>query len=173
MEQDKDVIWSGRPWIAPSVVARTIGVIIAGVVLFAILSALGILGSTILAVPLFIWAAGVLAVAWLASIAGLVVMRASYMYVLRQSSIEVDEGIVRKRTLLVSPSAFSELEVDQGIIGRLLNYGSLEVRSQGGQQLNLTLIRDPKAISARIRGVMTIPTVRIAKDEQPAVVPAG
>ena len=65
----------------------------------------------------------------------------------------------------MSPSGFSELEVDQGMVGRMLNYGSLEVRSQGGQQLNLELIRNPREVSAKIRDVMTTPTVRIATDQ--------
>ncbi|MDG6983105.1 MAG: PH domain-containing protein [Nitrososphaerota archaeon] len=165
MEGDKDVVWSGRPWIGPSAVARTIGAALAAVVAFVALSALGLLGLSVLGIPLFAIAAGILAFAWLASIAGLIVMRASYRYVLRQSSVEVDRGIVSRRSLVVSPSAFAELEVEQGVMGRMMNYGSLEVRSQGGQQLNLWLIRDPKGVSTRIREVMTVPTVKVARDE--------
>ncbi|MDE1858702.1 MAG: PH domain-containing protein [Thaumarchaeota archaeon] len=165
MEGDKDVVWSGRPWIGPSVAARTIGAALAVVVVFVGVSALGLAGLPILGIPLFVLAAVILAIAWLASIAGLVVMRASYRYVLRHSSVEVDRGIVSRRSLIVSPSAFAELEVDQGVMGRMMNYGSLEVRSQGGQQLNLWLIRDPKGVSTRIREVMTVPTVRVAGDD--------
>lgn len=172
MEKEEDVVWSGRPWIRPSLVARTIGVVVVGFVAFAVLSAMGALTLSILGVSLSDWVVVALAFAWLASMAGLLVMRASFTYVLRHSSVEIDHGIVSKRSLVVSPSAFSELEVDQGVIGRMLNYGSLEVRSQGGQQLNFMLIRDPRAVSAKIRGVMTVPTVRIARDEQAAVLPA-
>ncbi len=166
MGQEADVIWSGRPWIGPALIVRTAGAVVGGFLMLAVLSALGITGFPLLMVPLYVWVVGFIAVAWLASVVGLVVMRASFRYILRQSSMEVDQGIARKRFLVVSPSAFSELELDQGIVGRLLNYGSLEVRSQGGQQLNLMLIRDPKGVSAKIRGAMTIPTVRIARDEQ-------
>ena len=173
MEQGKDVIWSDRPWIGPSLAARTAGAILAGALLVAILSALGILTFPFLAVPLYVWALGVLLIVWLASMAGLLVMRASFVYILRQNSIEVDHGIVGRRSLVVSPSAFAELEVDQGVVGRVLNYGSLEVRSQGGQQLNLRLIRDPRGVAAKIRGVMTVPSVRIAREEPPAVPPSA
>jgi uncharacterized membrane protein YdbT with pleckstrin-like domain len=169
MAQETDVIWSGRPWIGPSLLLRTVVAIVAGILSFVVLSSLGVLTSSLLAVPIYVWVLGILAVAWLASLAGLIKMRASFRYVLRQSSVEVDQGIARKKSLIISPSGFSELEVDQGIVGRLLNYGSLEVRSQGGQQLNLMLIRDPKGVSARIRDVMTTPTVRIARDEPPSV----
>jgi uncharacterized membrane protein YdbT with pleckstrin-like domain len=172
-EPEKDVVWSGRPWIGPAMVFRTIGIAVAGVLIFVILSALGLLTLSLFAVPMYSWILGLLAIVWLASMAGLLVMRASYRYLLRQSSVEVDRGIISRRTLLVSPSAFSELEVDQGIVGRMLNYGSLEVRSQGGQQLNLMLIRDPRGVSAKIRGTMTVPTVRIAKDEPVTVAPTS
>jgi len=171
MGEEEDAIWSGKPWIGPAVAVRTIGLIVGGFLIFAILTTLGLLTLPLLSVPLFVWALGLLTFAWFASVVGLLVMRASFTYVLRQSSIEVEQGIARKRNLVVSPSAFSELEVDQGIIGRLLNYGSLEVRSQGGQQLNLMLIRDPRGVSSRIRGVMTIPMVRIAKDERVVATP--
>lgn len=146
MAQEADVVWSGRPWIVPSLVIRTILVLVAGILVLVALSSLGVLTHSLLAVPIYVWVLGVLAIVWLASLAGLMVMRASFRYVLRQASIEVDRGIARKKSLIVSPSGFSELEVDQGIVGRLLNYGSLEVRSQGGQQLNLMRIRDPKGV---------------------------
>ena len=166
MEMEKDIVWTGRPWVGPSIAIRTFAFAVGGFLALTLLSALGSLALSILEVPLYIWVLGILGVAWLVSVVGLLILRASYTYVLRQSSIEVNQGIVRKRFLVVSPSAFSELETDQGIVGRMLNYGSLEVRSQGGQQLNLILIRDPKGVSARIRDVMTVPTVRIAKGEQ-------
>ena len=170
-EQERGVVWSGRPWIGPAVAVRTVGLMAAAVLAYAGLSAVGLLTVSFMGVSIYIWALGLLGVAWLASLAGLVILRASHRYVLRQSSMEVDRGIVSRKTLLVSPSAFSELEVDQGLVGRMLNYGSIEVRSQGGQQLNLMLVRDPREISAMIRAAMTVPTVRIAKDEQVAVAP--
>jgi uncharacterized membrane protein YdbT with pleckstrin-like domain len=173
MEEEKDAIWTGRPWVGPALAVRTFAAIIGSFLALELLSALGALTSTILTVPLYVWVLGILGIAWLVSITGMLVLRASYRYVLRQSSVEVDQGIVRRRYLVVSPSAFSELEVDQGIVGRMLNYGSLEVRSQGGQQLNLMLIRNPKEVSLKVRNVMTVPTVRIAKDEPMIAAPAG
>lgn len=172
-EQDKDVLWRGKPWVGPAMAARTIGAIVVAALAYLVLSTLGILALSIFGFPLYALVYELLAIVWLASILGLVVMRASFRYVLRQRSLEVDRGIVSKRSLVVSPSAFSELEVDQGVAGRLLDYGSLEVRSQGGQQLNLRLIRDPNGVSAKIRGVMTVPTVKIATDEPVSPTPSG
>jgi len=173
MEQEKEVIWTGRPWIGPALAVRTVVAVVGGLLVSVLLAGMGALTSPILAVPLYVWVLGIIGLAWLTSIMGLIVLRASYRYVLRQSSIEVDQGIVRRRFLVVSPSAFSELEVDQGLVGRMLNYGSLEVRSQGGQQLNLFLVRNPKGVSVKIRGVMTIPTVRIAKEVQVVAAPVA
>ena len=143
---------------------------VAGVIFYAILSALGVLTLRILTLvlPLCAWTLRVLAIAWLASVLGLLVLHASHTYMLRYSSVEIDEGIATSKSLVVSPSAFSELEVDQGVFGRMLSRGSLEVHSQGGQQLNLRLMRDPDSVSARkIREVMSTPTPRIAGHEEP------
>jgi membrane protein YdbS with pleckstrin-like domain len=173
MEKESDVIWRGRPWIGPPLAIRTVLAIALGFVLLAALSGLGLLASALLGVPLYVWTLAIVALGWLASALGLVAMRASRRYALRRGSIEVDEGIVSKKSLVVSPSAFSELEVDQGIMGRILDYGTLQVRSQGGQRLVLRLIRDPKGVSARVRDVMTVPEVRIARDDQSGPQPSG
>ena len=168
---ESDILWHGRPWIGPSVAFRAIGAVAMAVVAYLLLSMGGIQTLQLLSFPLYLWVFGAIGLAWLASLAGLLVLRASMKYTLRRSSMEVIRGIVGKRSLVVSPSAFSELEVDQGVVARMLNYGSLEVRSQGGQQLNLLLIRNPNEVSAKIREVMATPTVRIATD--PPVAPVG
>jgi uncharacterized membrane protein YdbT with pleckstrin-like domain len=164
MSAESDVIWSGRPWIGPQVVLRTVALVVVAVVASLFLSLFSIFALPLLALPLYLWVYGLLALAWMLSLLRLLILRASWRYTLRRSSMEVVKGIVSKRTLTVSPSGFSELEVDQGIVGRILNYGSLEVRSQGGQQLNLILIKRPRDVSAKIRDVMATPTVRIATD---------
>lgn len=152
---------------SPGIVLRTIGFVIVAVLATVLLSFAGLMSQMVLAQPLFVWVYAVLALAWLVSLLGLFTMRASYRYVLRSNSLELEQGIARKKSLIVSPSGFSELELDQGLVGRMLNYGSLEIRSQGGQQLNLMMIKSPKDVSAKIREVMTTPTVRIARDTPP------
>ncbi|MDG6990266.1 MAG: PH domain-containing protein [Nitrososphaerota archaeon] len=165
-ESDNGVIWRGKPWVVPAIVARTAGVVVLGIIALETLVFLRVAMNSLQGFPLYVWAFGFMGVAWLASILRLAFTRASNSYVLRQSSMEVDRGIVGRQYLVVSPSAFSELEVDQGVIGRVLNYGSVAVRSQGGQQLTLRLIRDPKEVSTKIREVMTTPMVRVEKDGQ-------
>jgi uncharacterized membrane protein YdbT with pleckstrin-like domain len=164
MSVESDVIWSGRPWIGPQVVLRTAALVIIAIIASFFLSLSSLFAFPLLTLPLYLWVYGLLAIAWVLSLLSLLILRASWRYTLRRSSMEVVKGIVSKRTLTVSPSGFSELEVDQGIVGRILNYGSFEVRSQGGQQLNLILIKRPRDVSAKIRDVMATPTVRIATD---------
>ena len=165
MAQESDVIWSGRPWIQPSVVLRTIVLALVAVLAYVLLSWLGLLAFQVLSFPLYLWVYGLMALAWFLYLVRLLVRRASSSYELRRASLEVAKGIAGKKSLVVSPSGFSELEIDQGIVARMLNYGSLEVRSQGGQQLSLELVRNPREVSAKIRDVMTTPTVRIATDQ--------
>lgn len=164
MTAEQDIMWSGRPWIGPSVAFRSLALLAIAIILVVLLAQFGTLTWQLYSLPILFLALGLIGLVWVASVIRLLVLRASVKYVLRRSSVEVDQGIARKKSLVVSPSAFSELEVDQGIAGRIMNYGSLEIRSQGGQQLNLILIKNPRAVSQMIRDVMTTPTVRIAKD---------
>ncbi len=167
MEAATDVIWTGRPWIGPALAIRTVGLIIVGVFATVALSVMGLLFNSLLSIPSYLWVYAFLALIWLVSVAGLMVRRASSRYILRRSSIEIEQGIARRKSLVVSPSGFAELEVDQGIAGRMFNYGTVEVRSQGGQQLTLGPVRNPRDVSAKIREVMTTPTVRVARDDPP------
>lgn len=164
MAQEAEVLWTGRPWIGPALVLRTVGVIIVAIILSYLLALAGFFFTPIGVFPLFLLLYGLLGLVWILMVIGLFVKRASYQYVLRHTTLEVNQGIARRKQLVVSPTGFSELEVDQGIVGRMLNYGSIEVRSQGSQQLNLSLIRSPKDVAAKIRDVMSTPTVRVAKD---------
>ncbi len=168
MEQGTDVVWTGRPWIGPALVIRMIGMAIVAVFATVVLSVLGLLSVSLLSLPLYIWVYGFLALIWLVSVSGLLVRRASSRYILRRSSIEIEQGIARRKSLVMSSSGFAELELDQGLGGRMLNYGTLQIWSQGGQQLTLELIRNPRDVSAKVREAMTTPTVRIAKDDPPA-----
>jgi membrane protein YdbS with pleckstrin-like domain len=162
---DPEAVWTGRPWIVPSAAARTVGAVALSILAVLAISMVGALGFTLLTVPLYAWVLLLVWLGWAASIGGLLVLRASWRYTLMQSVLEVRQGIARKKTLMISPSGFSELEVDQGIIARLMHYGTLEVRSQGGQRVTLELVRNPDYVSAVIRDVMTVPTVRLAKGE--------
>jgi uncharacterized membrane protein YdbT with pleckstrin-like domain len=173
LSTESEVVWEGRPWITPTLSIRTIAMFLVGLLLAVLMQGLGLLTRLMFGVPLYIWLGSLLALAWFASLASLLVLRASFDYVLRRNSIEINRGIASKKLLVVSASGFSELETDQGIVGRILNYGSVEVRSQGGQQLNLRLIRDPQGVSRSIRDVMTTPTVRISPDQPPNPVSKG
>ncbi len=168
MSEATEILWTARPWVVPSLILRTIAFIVAGLVIALLLAPLAT-DFTFIPLGIYFWTGVVIGLGWLISLGGLLLRRASFQYVLRPSSLEVKQGIARKKSLIVSPSGFSELEIDQGLVARMLNYGSLEVRSQGGQQLNLMLVRDPATVSSKIRSVMTIPTVRIAEDGQGSV----
>jgi uncharacterized membrane protein YdbT with pleckstrin-like domain len=165
LSSESEVVWEGRPWITPTLCLRTIAIFLVGLLLAVLLQLSGLLTLSMIGVPLYIWLGSVFALAWLVNLASLLILHASFAYVLRRNSIEINRGIANKKLLVVSASGFSELETDQGIVGRILNYGSVEVRSQGGQQLNLKLIRDPQSVSRSIRDVMTTPTVRISPDQ--------
>jgi uncharacterized membrane protein YdbT with pleckstrin-like domain len=99
---------------------------------------------------------------WVISVANLAVIRASSIYTLRNSSLEVSRGIVGKRVFTLSAAGFSDLEVIQGPFGRLLSMGDIVMETDSHRDLRLEKVRDPMGISAKIRQVMTVPVVRLA-----------
>ena len=105
-----------------------------------------------------------LGVIWLAGALSLAILRASHKYVLRQSSLDIGRGILTRKIFTVSASGFSDLEVVQGIGGRILNMGNIVMETDSRRDLKLIMIRDPMEVAAKIRQVMTAPMVRIAPE---------
>ena len=92
------------------------------------------------------------------------ILRASYKYVLRQSSMDIARGIITKKTYTLSAAGFSDLEVIQGVGDRLLNMGAIVMETDSRKDLRLIMIRDPTRVASRIKQVMTTPMVRLAPE---------
>jgi uncharacterized membrane protein YdbT with pleckstrin-like domain len=104
---------------------------------------------------------------WLGGSLRLAIIRATHRYTLRGSSLEIQSGLVSKRIFTVSAAGFSDLEVIKSVTGRLLNMGTIMVETDSHRDLRLINIRDPIKVSAMIRQVMTVPTVRMAPSPFP------
>ena len=89
-------------------------------------------------------------------------IRASNAYVLRDDGLEIRTGILTSKSFVVAPAGFSDLEVTRSITGRILDTGSIVVRTQGDTDIIMRKIRNPLNVADRIRGVMARPSVRIA-----------
>jgi membrane protein YdbS with pleckstrin-like domain len=123
-------VWSGKPWILPSVVARTVVVLAVAVLVFWVEVVFNIAFSTILGLQVILWTAFLLFVAWLLSLVYLLLLRASNQYILRNDSLEIRNGIFATKSFVIVPSGFSDLEVDRSVSGRILNMGNIIIRSQ-------------------------------------------
>jgi membrane protein YdbS with pleckstrin-like domain len=107
-----------------------------------------------------------LGLVWLLGALSLAILRASHRYVLRQSSLDIGRGILTRRIFTVSAAGFSDLEVVQGIGGRILNMGNIVMETDSRRDLKLIMIHDPMDVASRIRQVMSTPMVRIAPEIQ-------
>lgn len=163
----REAVWEGRPWILPSAVARTIGIIVLVVILVWVEFYFGVAGKVFLGVGLFVWTGLLLVLVWLFSMLGLLVLRASHRYVLRSDSLEIKTGILSLKRFVIVPSGFSDLEVSQSVLERMFDYGSVAIRSQSETDSNRRMlkIRSPSTVADQIRYVMARPIVRMDMPE--------
>ena len=164
------VLWVGHPWVGPRLAAMTIALVAVGVALSWAEFRSGIAFVAFLRVPLIAVTFFGLGVLWLLGALSLAVFRASYRYVLRQSSLDIGRGILTRKIFSVSAAGFSDLEIVQGIGGRVLNMGDIVMETDSRRDLKLIMIHDPMEVAAKIRQVMTTPMVRLAPE---IAAPAG
>jgi len=84
---------------------------------------------------------------------------------LRSGSLEIKTGIASTKNFILSPSGFSDLEVAQSLIGRIVISGDIIIRTQGDQTATITMVKTPNQAASQIRDIMGRPMVRI--EEQP------
>ncbi len=161
------VILVVRPWILPAAIVRTILVLIAAVVIIWLETFLEASGSIILGIPLWMWTVLLFLVAWLISLISLLLMRAAHKYTLRSESLEVRTGILSLKSFVLAPSGFSDLEVCQSLVGRMLGYGDIVIHTQAERTATMQKVRNPVEAADKIRGVMGRPIVRIEGQPPP------
>jgi hypothetical protein len=91
----------------------------------------------------------------------LLLLRGSNRYALRSGSLEVKTGIASTKNFVLSPSGFSDLEVAQSVIGRMVNFGDITVHTQAERTATMKMIKDPNKVASQIRDIMGKPIVRI------------
>ncbi len=160
------VVWSGKPWIAPSLIIRSVAVIVITSIVLFLEYYMGVLNNTLLIMPAWFLTDIVFGILWLAAVFGLLILRASHTYILRQEGLEVKRGILRLQTFIVTPQGFGDLLVNQSVAGRILNYGDLIVDSQGEKKTRLQLVHRPNYVVDQMREIMGKPIVRIEQIPQ-------
>lgn len=162
-ENSGSTLWTGKPWILPAVVARSILIIVVAVAVSWIEFFFGMAQETLLNVWLILWTGLLFFVVWVVSILRLLLLRASNTYILRNDSLEIRTGILTSRSFVVAASGFADMEVTRSISGRIMNFGDITIRTQdeSGADKKIAKIRDPMRVGNQIREVMARPTVRI------------
>ena len=164
--QSTTVVWSGRPWITPAAVARTILVFVLVAVFVWLESLDNVASSVLFGFPVWVWTVLVFLLIWLVSLVPLLLLRAAHRYTLRSGSLDVRTGIASLQSFVLSPSGFSDLEIDQSVMGRMLNYGDIVIHTQADRTAKMQKVRNPNSVAGQIRDYMGKPIVRI--EGQPA-----
>ncbi len=155
------VIWTGRPWITPAAIARTILIVIVGAVIIWLENLDNAASSNILGLPVWTWTALIFFIIWIASLTPLIGLLIAHKYTLRGGSLEVKTGIASLQTFVLSPSGFSDLEIDQGLTGRVFNFGDIIIHTQSERTAKMQKVRNPNGVASQIRDYMGRPIVRI------------
>ncbi len=159
------VLWSGKPWIFPNVLARSIVAVAIGILVFWFELRFGFAYVSILNVQAIFWTGLVLFLAWILSLGHLLVLRASHVYVLRNDSLEIRTGILRLRSYVIVPFGFSDLEVTQSVFERIINSGKIVIHSESERDVDrkMVKVRNPMKVAEQIRYVMAREIVRMEK----------
>jgi uncharacterized membrane protein YdbT with pleckstrin-like domain len=156
-----EVVWAGKPWIAPAAIIRIVTVIVLSILFLSLEFYSGGASLSLVGLPVWAWTILLFGLIWLVSMLELLVFRASNNYILRQDGLEVKHGILRLHSFVVTPSGFGDLLVYQSIGGRIFGYGDLTVNSQGERETRLRLVRHPYNVADTMRDIMGKPIVRV------------
>ncbi len=161
------VLWTGKPWILPGALARSIAVVVIAVVVLWLELFLNVALDTIAGVYVMLWTGLAFLVIWLLSLMHLVLLRASNTYILRDDSLEIRSGILTSTSFVLSPSGFSDLEVVRSVSARIINSGDIIIRTQSeiDSVRKMVRIRNPLKAADQIREVMAHPIVRIDRSD--------
>jgi membrane protein YdbS with pleckstrin-like domain len=160
------VIWVGRPWIAPDAAARTVLVIVIVAFFIWLESIDNAASSMLIGIPIWTWTILIFLIIWMISLVPLFLLRAAHKYTLRSGSLEVKTGIASLQSFVLSPSGFSDLEINQSVIGRMVNFGDIVIHTQSDRTAKMQKVKEPNRIASQIRDYMGRPIVRIEGEPQ-------
>jgi uncharacterized membrane protein YdbT with pleckstrin-like domain len=163
-ENSNSPIWTGKPWILPNVILRTVFVLILAVFVIWLELTFGE-SITPPGLPFALWTALLFFLVWLFSLVHLLLLRASSDYILRNDNLEVRSGILATKSFVIVPSGFADLEVDRSVSARIVGTGNIIVRSQSESNVLMVRVKDPLKVAEQIRKVMARPIVRIERDD--------
>jgi uncharacterized membrane protein YdbT with pleckstrin-like domain len=161
------VIWLDRPWILPAAIIRTVLVLVVVIIIIWLETIDNAVGSIIIGLPLWMWTGLLFFVVWLISFISLLLLRTAHKYTLRSESLEVRTGIASLNSFVLAPSGFSDLEVNQSLVGRMLGYGDIVVHTQSDRMATMQRVRSPVTVANQIRDIMGKPIVRIEGQPPP------
>ena len=86
---------------------------------------------------------GVVMVVGLASVLGAYINHISTELAVTNRRVIAKFGFIRRRTIELNHGKVEGFHVDQGVLGRMLNFGTVTVTGTGGMQTPIPLISDP------------------------------
>lgn len=105
-----------------------------------------------IAIPLWL-TAGLLAPVGLITMARALVQRTTTELILTDRRVIYKTGLIRRHTVEMNRSRIETVGVNQTVLGRLLNYGTVTMRGTGGSMEPIRHIDDPLTLRSHITAV--------------------
>lgn len=74
--------------------------------------------------------------------------------------MEAKTGIANLKSSVFSPSGFSDLEVNQSLIGRIANLEDTTIHTQAERTATMLKVKNPFSVASKIRDTLGVPVVR-------------
>lgn len=74
------------------------------------------------------------------------IQRVLTKYLVTNKEVTEIKGIIRKRKKVIPFSSISDIKLEKGVIGRLLNFGTITIYSIRGEQIEIKGIVNPEKI---------------------------
>jgi len=97
----------------------------------------------------------IIAIAGVLAAAGAFIRKATSEFAVTTDRVVVKTGLLSRNTIEIQLSKVESVQVNQDILGRILNYGTITVAGTGGTHEPFTLIDDPMSFRKAVQAAQS------------------
>jgi uncharacterized membrane protein YdbT with pleckstrin-like domain len=164
-ETQSRALWTGKPWIFPNLLVRSIAAVAVAVAVFWLEYSFGVASWTVLNMQIVLWTGLAIFLVWVPGTLKLLLIRACNQYILRNDGLEIRVGLFASKSSVIAAAGFSDLEVTRSVSARIINSGDITIRTQGEKDIKMERVKNPLKVADQIREVMARPLFRVQGQE--------
>ena len=159
-----EIIWHGRPWVAPNLILRTIFIIAIAIPISWLEFKLAIAMQSIFGIQIIMLTFFLFLLIWVITMSGLLLLRASNSYALRKEGLEVKTGLIGTKVFMLAPAGFSDLEITRSALQRIVGTGNITIRTESEREVEIKQIHNPVEVASILKETLTKPVFKLEKE---------